>query len=310
MLLVAIDNSTTKALSGSVLAINTMDELKIRGRAKINLSLDVVGKREDGYHKLKMIIQQIDLYDEIFVQKREKGIFLETDCKFLPTNERNIAYRAAKLIMDKYQLDGGVYIYIKKNIPVAAGLAGGSTNAAAVLQGINKLWRLQIPKEELMQIGLKLGADVPFCILGGAALAQGIGEQLTPIKGWKHWVLLCKPNISVSTAEVYRNLQWEKINDHPKTDEILKSLETDDIHRVAENLCNVLETVTIPMHPLIKEIKIKMIECHALGSLMSGSGPTVFGLYKDYEKAKKACQKLSRVYKQTYLVKTYNINEI
>lgn len=286
--------------------IETAKGIKIYARAKINLSLDVVGKRSDGYHELRMIMQQVDLYDEVDIRKTKSGILLKTDCDFVPNDERNIAYQAAQLMMKRYRMDGGVEIHIKKNIPVAAGLAGGSADAAAVLQGMNQLWKLEIPQQELMQIGLQLGADVPFCILGGAALAEGIGEKLTPIKGIDQWVLLCKPNIGVSTQEVYRNLDWETIQDHPDTQQLLKAIEDENIYEVAGGLCNVLETVTMRMHPLVKDIKAKMMEYNALGSLMSGSGPTVFGLYKDYTKAKSAYLKLRRIYQQTYLVKTYS----
>jgi len=290
-------------------AKETAEAIKIYARAKINLSLDVVGKRADGYHELQMIMQQVDLYDEVDIRKTESGISLRTDCDFVPDDDRNIAYQAARLLIERYRLNGGVAIDIKKNIPVAAGLAGGSADAAAVLQGMNRLWKLELSQQELMQIGLELGTDVPFCILGGAALAEGIGEKLTPIQGIDHWVLLCKPNIGVSTKEVYRNLDWEAIQEHPDTPRLLKAVEEGNIYEVAGGLCNVLETVTMRMHPIVKDIKTKMMEYGALGSLMSGSGPTVFGLYKDYTKAKSAYLKLRRIYKQTYLVKTYNGRE-
>ncbi|QEK13277.1 4-(cytidine 5'-diphospho)-2-C-methyl-D-erythritol kinase [Crassaminicella thermophila] len=283
-----------------------MDEIKIRGRAKINLSLDVLRRREDGYHEVKMIMQQIDLYDEILLKNIDKGILLESNCEFIPTHEGNIAYKAAKLMMEKFHVDRGVHIYIDKKIPVAAGLAGGSTDAAAVMIGLNKLWGINATKEELMEASLSLGADVPFCILGGAALAEGIGEKLTPIRGINEWVVLCKPNISVSTASVYGNLDVSKIRKHPNTDIILNALENQDLQSVVENLCNVLEPVTESMHPIVKDIKRKMLEYHAWGSLMSGSGPTVFGIYKDYNKAKSAYENLSKVYNQVYLVKTYD----
>lgn len=286
-----------------------MKEIKIRGRAKINISLDVIRKREDGYHEVKMIMQQIDLYDEILIREAEKGIHLESNCPFIPTDEGNIAYKAAKLMMDRYRMHRGIYIYIDKRIPVAAGLAGGSTNAAAVMMGLNKLWGINAHKKELMEAGVSLGADVPFCILGGAALAQGIGEKLTPIQGMTQWVVLCKPNISVSTAAVYGNLDLENIKQHPKTDLILRALNNKDVQAVADNLCNVLEPVTEKMHPVVKDIKRKMLEYHAMGSLMSGSGPTVFGLFKDYNKARKAYENLSKIYNQVYVVKTYNGEE-
>uniref|UniRef100_UPI0038CC049A 4-(cytidine 5'-diphospho)-2-C-methyl-D-erythritol kinase n=1 Tax=Anaerosolibacter carboniphilus TaxID=1417629 RepID=UPI0038CC049A len=284
-----------------------LKELKIRGRAKINLSLDVLRRREDGYHEVKMIMQQVDLYDEITLREIEEGIKLECNCEFIPVDEGNIAYRAAKLIKEKYHIQQGIYIHIDKNIPVAAGLAGGSTNAAAVLLGLNNLWDLGADKEALMELGMKLGADVPFCILGGAALAEGIGEKLTPIQGLENtWVVLCKPNIGVSTADVYKNLDVNKIQQRPDTERILDALCRKDIQVVAGNLKNVLEQVTEQMHPIVRDIKRRMLEYNALGSIMSGSGPTVFGLYKDYNKAKSAYDNLNKVYKQTYVVKTFS----
>lgn len=287
--------------------VKCLKELKIRGRAKINLSLDVLRKREDGYHEVKMIMQQVDLYDEITLREIEEGIKLECNCEFIPVDEGNIAYRAAKLIKEKYHIQQGIYIHIDKNIPVAAGLAGGSTNAAAVLLGLNNLWDLGADKEALMELGMKLGADVPFCILGGAALAEGIGEKLTPIQGLENtWVVLCKPNIGVSTADVYKNLDVNKIQQRPDTERILDALCRKDIQVVAGNLKNVLEQVTEQMHPIVRDIKRRMLEYNALGSIMSGSGPTVFGLYKDYNKAKSAYDNLNKVYKQTYVVKTFS----
>ncbi|KXG76191.1 4-diphosphocytidyl-2-C-methyl-D-erythritol kinase [Thermotalea metallivorans] len=254
-----------------------------------------------------MIMQQVDLYDEIILKEIDHGIRLESNCDFIPLDEGNIAYRAAKLIREKYHIDRGIHIYIDKNIPVAAGLAGGSTDGAAVLRGLNILWNLGASQEELMEMGLSLGADVPFCILGGAALAEGIGEKLTPVQGLENvWVVLCKPNISVSTAEVYRNLDVNRIVHRPDTEGILQALQRKDVQAVAGKLRNVLEQVTEEMHPIVKDIKKRMLEYNALGSMMSGSGPTVFGLYKDYNRAKIAYDNLSRIYKQTYVVKTFS----
>ncbi|WP_176461963.1 4-(cytidine 5'-diphospho)-2-C-methyl-D-erythritol kinase [Anaeromicrobium sediminis] len=284
-------------------------ELKVEGRAKINLSLDVLRRREDGYHEVKMIMQQVDLYDEITLKTIDSGIVLDTNCEFIPTDDKNIAYKAAKMIIDKYNIDKGIKIYIDKNIPVGAGLAGGSTDAAAVLTGLNRLWDLNIPKEELMKMGKEIGADVPFCIMGGAALAEGIGEKLTPIEGLDSWIILCKPSLSVSTQSVYRNLKVDEIQIHPNTDEILSALKENQVRTVASNLCNVLENVTIEMHPVVKDIKKKMLEYGTLGTLMSGSGPTVFGIFRDYNKAKSAYDNLKKIYKQVYLIKTYNTRE-
>ncbi len=288
-----------------------MNEIKIQARAKINIALDVLGKRKDGYHDVKMIMQQVDLYDEVRIKKIRNGIRLKTNCEYLPINEGNIAYKAAKLMIKTYNIKGGVEIYIQKNIPVSAGLAGGSTNAAAVLNGMNQLWKLDVNKEELMSLGKSLGADVPFCVIGGAALAEGIGEKLTPIVALDQgWVVLAKPNISVSTAEVYKKLDLENLTEHLEIYTILKAMEESDIPTISQNMFNVLESVTEKMHPIIKDIKRKLCEYQALGSMMSGSGPTVFGLYKDYHKAKNAYENLKKVYKQTYVVKTYKGGEI
>lgn len=282
-----------------------LQELFIKGRAKINLSLDVLSKRDDGYHNVKMIMHQIDLYDEILLKEIESGILINTDLDYLPNDQENIAYKAAKLMIDKYSINKGVFIDIKKNIPVAAGLAGGSTDAASVMIGLNKMWSIGASKLELMQMSIVLGADVPFCILGGCALAEGIGEKLTSINGIDQWVVICKPNIRVLTAEVYKKLDTNKITTHPNTNLVINSLQNNDIYELSKNLVNVLETVTENDFPIIKKIKKKMIDYGAIGALMSGSGPTVFGLYKDYNKAKKAYESLSKIYRQTFLVRSY-----
>ncbi len=283
-----------------------MDEIKIQARAKINIALDVLGKRGDGYHEVSMIMHQVDLYDLVSIKRIKGGINLRTNCGYLPVDEGNIAYKAAKLMIETYGITEGVEINIEKNIPVAAGLAGGSTDAAAVLNGMNQLWELDIKRKELMTISKPLGADVPFCVLGGAALAEGIGERLTPITGLEYaWVVLAKPNLCVSTADVYKNLDLSSIKERPKMDLLLKAMKENDLQIVSQNLCNVLESVTERMYPIIKDIKRKLYEYQALGSLMSGSGPTVFGFYKDYQKAKSAYENFKKVYKQTYVVKTY-----
>lgn len=285
-----------------------MDKIELKSRAKINLSLDVIGKRPDGYHEVKMIMQQIDLYDNITVINRDdEKINIISDCKYIPIDNSNIAYRAVLAVQQATEIKRGVDIYIEKNIPVAAGLAGGSANAASALQALNKLWNLKLSIKELSDIGIKIGADVPFCILGGGALAEGIGEKLTPINGLKNvWFLIAKPPISVSTADVYNKLDLSKIKDRSNTDMLLKAIEEGDIYTLSKNMVNVLETVTEAKYNIIKEIKAKMVEYNALGSMMSGSGPTVFGIYSNYQKAKAACQKLSIFYKQTYIVQSYS----
>ncbi|MCG8542226.1 MAG: 4-(cytidine 5'-diphospho)-2-C-methyl-D-erythritol kinase [Clostridia bacterium] len=284
-----------------------MDKLKLKAYAKINLSLDVLNKRNDGYHNVKMIMQQITLYDEIILKKINEDIIIATDCLFLPTDMSNIAYKAASLILEKYNIDGGIYIDIKKNIPIAAGLAGGSSDAAAVIRGMNILYDLNLSLEEMIEIGASIGADVPFCILGNAALAEGIGERLTRVKGLNSgWIVLSKPNICISTAEAYGNLKLDDISIRPKTGALLKALERDNLYDISNNLCNVFESGIFNKYLVVKLIKEKMFEYGAVGSLMSGSGPSVYGIFKDYNKAKSAYEKLRLLYKQTYLVRTYN----
>lgn len=282
-----------------------MNNMTLKARAKVNLALDVLGKRADGYHEVKMIMQQIDLFDEIQLEEIPyRGIYIETNLDYLPNNEDNIAYKAADLMIKQYNIEKGIYIRINKNIPVSAGLAGGSTDAAAVILGLNALWDLNIDKTELLKLGVKIGADVPFCLIGGCALAEGIGEKLTPITGLDCFVVLCKPNIRVSTADVYKKLKLEKLKSHPDIDSMIHHIKEDQFDKIRKNMVNVLETVTISEYPIIYNIKKKMLECQAEASLMSGSGPTVFGIFKDYERAKSAYENLKRLYNETFLVKS------
>lgn len=283
-----------------------MKSLNLKCRAKINLSIDVLGKRADSYHLVEMIMQSIDLYDNVNIEEIKTGIIIECNNKNVPTDSTNIAYKAADLIKQKFNINKGVKITINKNIPVAAGLAGGSTNAAAVLVGLNKKWDLQLTQEELMELGLKLGADVPFCILGGAAVARGIGEELTKTKNLENVkILICKPNILVSTKWVYQNLDMNNVSKRPNTENILNNLEKNDVQALSYNMANVLESVTENKYVQIKQIKKKMIEHKALGSMMSGSGPTVFGIFDSLDYAQMAKEELKQLYEQTYLVNTY-----
>ncbi len=280
--------------------------LRIKSRAKINLSIDVLGKREDQYHLVEMIMQSIDLYDYLNIEEIKEGIVIESSNKDIPLDESNIIYKGAKLIKDKFNISKGIKIKLEKNIPVAAGMAGGSSNGGAVLVGLNKLWDLRLNKKELMDLGLNLGADVPFCILGGAALAKGIGEKLTPIKGLNNVsILICKPDLFVSTAMVYKALDMSKVKKRPNTKKLLEYLQAEDLDGICNHMANVLESVTENKYPEIKKIKRKMIEYGALGAMMSGSGPTIFGIFKDFESAAYAKDKLSISYKQTYLVKSH-----
>ena len=287
-----------------------MDNIKLKARAKINLSLDVLGRRENGYHDVAMIMQQIDLYDTVSLQKTENGVVLETDCYYLPVDRKNIAYLAAERMIEQYNISGGVRIKLEKTIPVAAGLAGGSTDAAAVIKGMNQLFNLNLSLDEMMEIGVKIGADVPFCIIGGAAFAEGIGERLRPINGLENaWIVLAKPSVSVSTKDVYGGLKVNDLEEHPNNAQLIKWLEEGKAREVSQNMVNVLETVTLDMHPSIKDIKDKLKLYGATGVLMSGSGPTVFGIFFDYKKASKAVKNMKKYYKQSYLVRTYNGGE-
>lgn len=284
-----------------------LKSIVLTSRAKINLSIDVVGKRDDGYHLVEMIMQTIDLKDKISLEPLEEDeIIITSDSEYVPLNEGNIAYKAAKILKDKFDIKKGIKINIQKNIPIAAGMAGGSSNGAAVLVGLNKIWNLNLNQEELMDIGLSIGADVPFCIKGGACLATGIGEELVPIKGLKNtWIVICKPNFSVSTPWVYKNLNLNEIKERPDTQKLLNYIEEENIISLSKEMKNVLEEVTKKEYKAIEEIEKKMIEYGALGSMMTGSGPTVFGIFKDYKIAKNAALNLSKFYKSTFLTKTF-----
>lgn len=287
-----------------------MKEISLKALAKINLGLDVVSRRKDGYHEVKMVMQTIHLYDRLDIEKcSESGIHLETNLSYLPVNENNLVYRAAKLLMDEFQIEEGVKAVLNKRIPVAAGMAGGSTDAAAMLYGMNELFELGLTREELMERGVKIGADVPYCLMRGTALAEGIGEKLTPLAPMvKCPVLIAKPAISVSTKFVYQNLKLDEQTVHPDIDRLVCDIEAKNLKAIASDMGNLLETVTIPNYPIIADIKEQMMKSGAINSLMSGSGPTVFGLFEDEETATKAYQdmKESGLAKQIYLTTIYN----
>lgn len=272
-----------------------MKTQKLKAMAKINLGLDVLRRREDGYHELRMIMQSVYLYDHIEMEwQRERAISVRTNLGYLPTGADNLVYKAAKLLMDEFGIENGVQINLKKYIPVAAGLAGGSSDAAAVLVGMNRMFELGLSQKELMERGVKIGADVPYCVLRGTALAEGIGEELTSLPDAPEaFVLLAKPPVHVSTAFVYGNLDAAHLPSHPDIDAQIQAVRDGDLYRMAELMGNVLETVTIPAYPVIEEIKDCMKRCGALNAMMSGSGPTVFGLFDDREKAQAAYRELS-----------------
>lgn len=293
----------------SELDLNQQESLLIPAHAKINLSLDVLGKRSDGYHELRMVMQQLSLADQVRITLTpESGIRLRTDAPYLPTDHRNIAWQAANLLGSRAGInlqEVGVEIAITKRIPVAAGLGGGSADAAAVLLGLNQLWRLGLSVEELQLLGVQLGADVPYCLMGGTALAEGIGERLSPqILANKLWVVLVKPPVSVSTRDVYGELDLNTLKSRPDILALLAAMAAGDTHRMDRAMANVLESVTTRKVPDIIEIKRKMLEYNAFTSLMSGSGPTVFGLFRDREKAQAAGDKLQRKSYDVYVAHT------
>ena len=266
-----------------------MASMELLAYAKINLSLDVIRKRDDGYHELKMIMQSIELHDIVHIETAAVGISVSSDSKWVPSDMENIAGKAALLITGKYGIKDGLKIYIKKNIPVAAGLAGGSTNAAVVLKGINDLFSLGMGNTELMAMGKQIGADVPFCMAGGTMLAEGIGEKLTALTGFSGVnLVLLKPKIGVSTAWVYKNLDVGKIVNRPDTQMLISALVKAEVDKVAVNMKNVLEGVTIPKYKVVQEAKDRLVKLGSSGSMMSGSGPAVFGIFTDRRKAEQA----------------------
>lgn len=262
--------------------------------AKVNLALDVLRRREDGYHEVKMIMQNLDIYDELTFSVYENGtqpsnrkITITTNKEGIPTDSRNLIYKAVELMFDEYGIEAEIDIHLTKNIPVEAGMAGGSTDCAATLHAINELFNLGADTKKLMELGVKLGADVPYCVMAKTALSEGIGEILTPVEPLKDcYVLVVKPPISVSTKMVYTNLNANELEKHPDVDGMIEALKISDLSGVASRMENVLETVTVHMHPEIETIKKAMKEKGALNAIMSGSGPTVFGIFDDEEVAK------------------------
>ena len=287
-----------------------MARLELKALGKINLGLDVLGRRENGYHDVRMVMQTVYLYDRIIMKKsKTPGIRLETNLYYLPVNENNLAYQAAQMLMDEFHIEEGVSIQLDKHIPVAAGMAGGSSNAAAVLFGMNRMFSLGLSQKELMERGVKLGADVPYCIMRGTVLAEGIGEILTPLSPMpKCYVLIAKPAISVSTKMVYEKLDSHEIEDHPDIDGILAGLKAGDLKKVAGSMGNVLERVTVDAYPVIDQIKKMMIKEGALNAMMSGSGPTVFGIFEEKATARKAADAIrdARLTKQVYVTNIHN----
>ncbi len=292
--------------------------LRLKAYGKVNLALDVLRKREDGYHEVRMVMQTVGLYDQIELgTKKAAGISVETNLSYLPVNENNLVYQAASLLMEEFGIRQGLHIRLRKFIPVAAGMAGGSSDGAAVLFGVNKLFQLGLSKEELMERGVKIGADVPYCILRGTALSEGIGEKLTPLPPMPQCqVLIAKPGISVSTRMVYENLHANNLrpNQHPDIDGMVEAIRKQDFMQAAGKMGNVLELVTAEKYPVISQIKQVMREKGAVNALMSGSGPTVFGLFSSPKLAREAYEELrygasSSLAKQVYLTDFYHAND-
>jgi 4-diphosphocytidyl-2-C-methyl-D-erythritol kinase len=283
-----------------------MEEVVIDAYGKINLVLDVLYPRDDGYHEINTIMQQIDLKDTITLRNIEGDrAIIECNSEEIPLDESNLAYKAWEKIVEKINSLRGVHITIDKNIPVAAGLAGGSTNAAAVLKGLNLLWNLNLSQEELMGIGVEIGADVPFCILGGTAHARGIGEKLKKIRSFSNkLILLANIGKPVSSAYVYNKLDLENRSKRIDVDKIVEYIEEDDVKKVAENMENIMEQVVIKEYPIIAQIKEDMVRYGALGSIMSGSGPTVFGIFADEEKLLRCKEFLEKKVEKVFITKT------
>ena len=253
--------------------------IKIEGNAKINLTLDILGKRPDGYHEVAMVMQSVGLHDTIEMDKAKEGISLSINVPWLRADEKNLAWRAAALMQQEYGLPGGVKMRLTKRIPVAAGLAGGSADAAAVLRGMDQLYELGLSEDKLCELGARLGSDIPFCLRRGTMLATGRGEVLTRLADMPEtWVVLAKPRISVSTAWAYQNYDEQGAEQHPDNERIQQEIARGDRKGVAKLLCNVLESVTIKRYAVISRYKELMMEQGAMASMMSGSGPTVFGL--------------------------------
>lgn len=282
-----------------------MEQLTLKAMAKINLGLDVLRRREDGYHEVKMIMQTVGLFDSLaFTKLEEDRIEVRTNKEELPSDESNLIYRAAKLMKETFGIKNGISVVLTKNIPIAAGMAGGSTDAAATIVGMNRMFDLGLTLEQMQEVGVKIGADVPYCIQGGTALSEGIGEKLTRLPDAPDcFLVIAKPDIDVSTKYVYENLHANELKEHPDIDGMTEAIRNGDLQAVAERMENVLETVTARKYPIIEQMKTCLKDAGALNALMSGSGPTVFAVFDDENTAKNAFQKIRAAgfTKQVYL---------
>ena len=282
-----------------------MNTFRIKAYAKINLGLDVLRRRPDGYHEVKMIMQTVDLYDDLeFTKLAEDEIRIFTDKEELPADQGNLIWRAAARMKELYQISEGVSVKLTKRIPIAAGMAGGSADAAATIHAMDALFSLGLSLEEKQKIGVKLGADIPYCLMGGTALSEGIGEILTKLTDVpKAKLVIAKPDLDVSTKFVYGNLHLDEVTDHPDIDGMVQAIRNHDLYGITDRMGNVLESVTCPAYPVIDEIKAQMMKNGAVNAMMSGSGPTVFGIFDDPDKAEFARDqlKISGLSKQTFL---------
>lgn len=287
--------------------------MRLRAMAKINLGLDVIRKREDGYHEVRMIMQTIRMYDVLDIRKKQNpGISLSTNLPYVPSDERNLVYKAAKLLMDEFDIKEGLSMRLSKSIPVAAGMAGGSSDAAAAFVGVNRLFRLGLSQEELMERAVRIGADVPYCIMRGTALAEGIGEKLTPLSAMPEgYVLIGKPGINVSTKNAYENLKLDAVEKRPDIDGMIQDIQNKDLYSMTEKMVNVFEPGLMEKYPVIGEIRDFMEERGALKAMMSGSGPTVFGIFDSKEKMNAAAAALRKtgLAKTVFAAGIYNRSE-
>ena len=282
-----------------------MKSISLNAPAKINLSLDILGKLPNGYHSVKMIMQTIPLFDTVKIEA-SSGSGIEIICgkEGVPTDNKNSAYKGAELFLEKANISSKITITLNKKIPAAAGMAGGSTDAAAVLKGLNELFDYPLSEKEILELCLKIGADVPFCYIGGCALSEGIGEVLTPLSPLENaYIVIAKPDFEVSTAWVYQNFKMENVSRHPDTETVISAIKNGDLNELSKSTSNVLETVTEKEYPIITEYKNILKEKGALLSMMSGSGPTVFGIFDDLTSAENAYKEMQNLTKDSFLLK-------
>ncbi|WP_314579682.1 4-(cytidine 5'-diphospho)-2-C-methyl-D-erythritol kinase [Enterococcus gilvus] len=280
-------------------------EIMEKAPAKINLGLDILGKRPDGLHELAMVMASIDLADRLYLEEiPENKIIIETNKAFLPTDKKNHVYEALELVKERFNIDKGLRVKIHKEIPVAAGLGGGSTDSAAALRAVNRLWNLGLSIEELAALGAEVGSDVPYCVYGQTSLVEGFGEKVTPIAPMPQcWVVVVKPRMSVSTRTIFAKIVMEDLY-HPDIETLVSAIEENDYQKMTENLGNSMEVVTIKKHPVIQQLKDRMLKYGADAAMMSGSGPTVYALCHKYSRAKHVLNALKGFCDEVYLVRT------